>query len=280
MRRLGLLLLCLMFFTPAFSTEVKLPVRPVYQQTPVWCWAAVGSMVFDYYGVANLNCAGNQQCAVVALLHPKCDALCFSCVIPAGSLAVMNNMLKNYPAFARKMSGIDTRISTQPITKPLSLQELKQQIDKKMPVVAGISPSGYKSAGVSEHVALIVGYEGDNIIVNDPFPFQIAFTTDPYLKAGASKLDQEGQYKIAYSRFVNDLQWKETVYDIKCNGKDCRNGGPVLPPSCGQSCQTVAGTCGPFMHQPPRPLGGPCHCQFPLPYPPYSVVYQGRVSDL
>jgi hypothetical protein len=41
------------------------------------------------------------------------------------------------------------------------LSQVKQEINAGRPIVAGISPSGYMSqSNVSEHVALIVGYDG------------------------------------------------------------------------------------------------------------------------
>lgn len=45
-----------------------LPVPPRYQETPVWCWVAVGEMVFRYYGIPNMNGPGNYQCGVIGAL--------------------------------------------------------------------------------------------------------------------------------------------------------------------------------------------------------------------
>jgi hypothetical protein len=265
----ALLIGFLLFPTITFSQN-QLSVRPVYQLTPVWCWAAVGEMVFDYYGVANLNCAGSLQCAIIALVHPVCDQGCFNCPIPAGSLTTMNNMLNQYPVFASRQSGRSTRIATSTAQRALSLESVKEEIDEGRPIVAGISPSGYTTSVVSEHVALIVGYDGTELVVNDPFPFGTEFRGNPYIAAGGVELD-EGQYKIAYSSFIDRLKWRETIYRIRCTGSGCRAGGEPLPPACGRSCQTSAGRCGPFFNQPPLPLSSPCWCG--TPYGPA----QGRV---
>lgn len=258
------------------AARKHLDITPVYQQTPVWCWAAVGEMVFAYYGVANINPVGNFQCGIVALLHPVCDMNCLNCPVPAGSLATMNAMLTRYPTFASQVSGRGTQISTIVTERPLTLTEVRAEIEADRPIVAGISPSGYRTFGVSEHVALIIGYDGDDLIVNDPFPFVPSeFLGNPYLAAGGRGL-MTGQYRISYDRFVTRLQWRETIYGFRCSGPGCLVGGgdgPDAPPEIlyGRSCQTTVGTCGPFFDQPALPLGSPCYCA--TPYGPVS----GRV---
>lgn len=249
--------------------SIVLEVSPVYQQTPVWCWAAVGEMVFSYYGVSNINPYGNMQCGIVALLHPACSANCGNCVVPAGSLTTMNDMLTRYPAFASSVTATATRISTTVARWPLSLAGVRTEIDAGRPVVAGISPSGYRNAGVSEHVALIIGYDGSDLIVNDPFPFVLAFSGDPYINAGGTRIVR-GQYRIPYGRFVQVLQWQESIYDIRCLGRNCRNIDKLDAPdddepivAYGRSCQTPITTCGPFYNQPALPVGSSCYCATP-----------------
>jgi hypothetical protein len=92
MRKLIVLLMMAVGW-PASTKASELLIDPVYQQTPVWCWAAVGEMVFTHYGVANINPAGNFQCGIIALLHPICNQDCRACQVGAGSLSTMNNML-------------------------------------------------------------------------------------------------------------------------------------------------------------------------------------------
>lgn len=53
---------------------------------------------------------------------------------------------------------------------------MKKEIDEGRPIIVGVSPSGFKIKGISQHMALIVGYDdssGDlKLTVNDPFPFE------------------------------------------------------------------------------------------------------------
>jgi len=253
--------------------RADLGISPVYQRTPVWCWAAVGEMVFEHFGVENINPAGNYQCGILALLHPICNQNCLNCVVPAASLATMNNMLTQYPRVAGQVTRTSTTIATRVSSQRLSLSMLQSELDAGRPVVAGISPSGYKVSGISEHVALIVGYDGADLIVNDPFPFRAAFAHDPYRIAGGDE-NEPGQYSIPYNAFVTRLNWRESIYDIRCRGIDCRRTGgggrissdrgdhdsPPPPPRMGRSCQTSVGRCGPFYNQPALPVGASCWC--------------------
>ena len=249
------------------SAQEVLDIAPVYQQTPVWCWAAVGEMVFDWFGVRNINPAGNYQCGIIALLHPICNMNCFNCPVPAGSLATMNNMLRQYPAFASQVTQTSTQITTAVSATRLSMASVRREIDAGRPIVTGISPSGYQLANVSEHVALIVGYDEDDLIVNDPFPFALAFSGNPYLAAGGEELDR-GQYQISYEAFVQRLRWRETIYRLRCSGSGClgadgdQDDAPVQS-ATGRSCQTPYGRCGPFYDQPALPLGSACYCASP-----------------
>jgi hypothetical protein len=267
--------------TGSSAAASELSISPVYQQTPLWCWAAVGEMVFEHYGVANINPYGNFQCGIIALLHPVCNQSCGNCVVGAGSLDTMTNMITRYPTFASGVTSTSTRIRATPIKGRLSFDDLQNEIDAGRPIVAGISPSGYRHAGVSEHVALIVGYDGRDLIVNDPFPFATAFSGDPYEAAGGEQIGR-GQYQIRYSSFANDLQWRETIYGIRCSGSDCADVESTAdndeseeddyeeaaPVRSGRSCVTPVTRCGPFYNQAPLPLGSPCWCA--TPYGPSS----------
>lgn len=209
--------------TSSIFAQKTLNIEPVFQRTPVWCWVAVGEMVFNYYGVTNINPRGDYQCGIIALIHPVCNQDCRNCPVPAGSGQRMVNMLTQYPSFASGVSGTETNISVRMLNRALSLSELKSEIDAGRPVIAGISPSGYQATGVSEHVALVIGYNNNNLIVNDPFPFRtIAFSGDPYEIAGGQEIDS-GQYLVDYSAFVDKLNWRESIFDIKCAGKSCSN---------------------------------------------------------
>lgn len=266
--RITLAILLFLAIQPLPASD--LAIDPVQQSTPVWCWAAVGEMVFEHYGVANINPARDFQCGIIALLHPVCDQNCYNCQVPAGSLSTMNNMLKQYPSFASRVTRTSTRLRTLARTTSISLSQVRREIDNGRPVVAGISPSGYSVGGVSQHVALIVGYDESDLIVNDPFPFGHA-DGDPYIAAGATATEP-GQYVIAYRSFVDRLRWRETIYGIRCSGSDCVGGEvddsiPEPAPSprpttrYGRSCATPVTRCGPFYDQPALPLGSSCWCQ-------------------
>lgn len=253
------------------SGSANLAISPVYQQTPVWCWAAVGEMVFRHFGVRPINPV-SFQCGILALVHPVCNQNCMNCVIPAGSLSTMNNMLTQYPQAASQVSGTSTSLTTRTSGNRLSLSLLQDELDAGRPVVAGISPSGYRAAGISEHVALIVGYDGSDLIVNDPFPFRAAFVGDPYEAAGGDQY-RSGQYHISYNAFASRLNWRESIYGIHCRGTGCRRTGGGYPtedpggsdrrPAMGRSCQTTVGRCGPFYNQPALPVGSSCWCATP-----------------
>lgn len=272
--RIVAFLVCIFLVSAARAGELS--IEPVYQRTPMWCWAAVGEMIFRHYGVANINPGGDFQCGILALLHPVCNQNCYNCPVPAGSLSTMNNMLTQYPSFAGRVTRTSTRVSTSPRSSRLTLAEVRAEIDAGRPIVAGISPSGYNVSNVSQHVALIVGYDGNDLIVNDPFPFGTRyFNGDPYEAAGGAAVAR-GQYRIPYRQFVERLQWRESIYRIRCSGPDCAGSDASddrpAPPEpyrqrseiqYGRSCRTPVTRCGPFYNQPAQPLGSACWCATP-----------------
>jgi hypothetical protein len=296
MRKISTLLIVLSISWSAGAEELY--IDPVYQQTPVWCWAAVGEMVFTHYGVEVINPAGNFQCGIIALLHPICNQDCRNCIVPAGSLATMNNMLTQYPEVASRVTGTSTHITTRTRGSRLSLSEVQAEIDGGRPIVAGISPSGYQISNVSQHVALIVGYDDEDLIVNDPFPFDTnAFAGNPYEAAGGQEVAR-GQFQIPYAQFVTRLRWRESIYGIRCSGSSCSNSGDdddddyesdsdddgdrdygrgrvTTPPPVqyGRSCASRTGQCGPFYNQPAQPVGTQCWCATPW-GPAAGVVVQ------
>jgi hypothetical protein len=54
----------LFVISPGAGWATKLEIFPVCQQTPVWCWAAVGEMVFRYYDVPTINTRCGYQCGI------------------------------------------------------------------------------------------------------------------------------------------------------------------------------------------------------------------------
>ena len=272
--RTGILLLAL--FAPFMTARAgsQLDIDPQFQETPEWCWVTVGEMVFRYYGVADINPVGNFQCGIIALLGPACNMNCGNCVVPAGRLATIRNMLVQYSQTASAMTHTSTYVHALATERALSMDDIKDEIDANRPIVAGVSPSGNPPSVGSEHVALIVGYDGSDVIVNDPFPYDRVFPTDPYTAAGGHEL-KEGQYQIDRDTFVARLKWRESVYDIRCSGSDCEEDSHSTSSAerersdadndsnqqeYGRSCQTSYGRCGPFYNQPALPLGAACWC--------------------
>jgi hypothetical protein len=196
------------------AQQRTLNIRPVAQSTPVWCWAAVGEMVFRHYDVPTISPAGDYQCGIVGGLGGPCWDDCRRCIIPAGQMTNIAAMIVHYPRLAEQLTGRRTRdLDAVPLAATLSPDEIVAEIDQGRPLVAGISPSGMRyPGGLAEHVALVVGYRrgaGDlRLVVNDPYPF--APGNDPYQRAGAKWL-QPGQYLIGHSTLVRHLGWNSTI---------------------------------------------------------------------
>lgn len=228
-RRLAVALLLLMAAgTGAAPGKAEsLDIDPQMQRTRVWCWLAVGEMIFSHYGVPNLNPMGNFQCGIIGVVtlgtgYHACSMDCRRCEFPAGSAENMRYMLETYPVRARQLEGVgSTGIAVELRSSPLSKRSLVREIDAGNPVVAGINPSGRPPGAppVSQHVALVVGYEDDGeiLIVNDPYPFYVDGWHNPYLASGGEELEPL-QYRIAYSDFRHGLDWAEsmtlTSYDL------------------------------------------------------------------
>ncbi|MGA7415148.1 MAG: C39 family peptidase, partial [Bryobacteraceae bacterium] len=192
-----------------------LPIQPATQQKDMWCWLTVGEMVFTYYKVRNLNPNGFYQCGIIGVLLPHlCGLDCTKCAALGGGMGMrqfITDMLKKYPPAANSPP-----INSDFVIKkrPLTAQQVKDEIDANRPVIAGISTSGQLKYP-PEHVALIVGYEEVDgklrLRVNDPYPFGI---NDPYLKAGAQK-NCGGSYYIDYETFCNKMAWDAAWWHIQ-----------------------------------------------------------------
>ena len=80
--------LCLLGASAGSSEAGSLSIRPVIQKASVWCSAAVGEMVFDYFHVPNVNPAGHFQCGILGVLAAgkqwqECAYRCERCPVPA-----------------------------------------------------------------------------------------------------------------------------------------------------------------------------------------------------
>ena len=197
---------------PAASGRT-LAIEPVLQQTKVWCWLAVGEMVFRHYGIKNANPGGNFQCGIIGTLmsDTECSTGCFNarCIRPSGSNLATVRMLKDYAWLASR------RVLTADEGYELPFAAIKANIDDGRPIIAGISPIRRQYYDGAEHVALIVGYEtkgsGVNVIVNDPFPYPPM--GNPYTRNGAVALS-DFRYRMPLRNFTQNLFWHWSIHNI------------------------------------------------------------------
>jgi hypothetical protein len=219
------------------AAEVKLHIPPVFQERPNWCWAAVGEMVFKYYYVPAAH-GTDYQCGIVQS-RKLCTGIpnCAECDFPAGDEATMVNMLEQYPLMARRGgTGGDIALTVQSKTGSLSEAEVKKEINEGRPIIVGVSPSGFKVDGVSQHMALIIGYDDSSgalmLTVNDPFPFEadrFLWIANPYQPNMDMSGENDGQYEISFERFHSKIRWRQTIYQITCTGHDCPSDTHHVP---------------------------------------------------
>lgn len=196
--------------------DERLPIQPVIQQSPVWCWAAVGEMVLRCFDFPTVNPAGNYQSGIAGSLGGQCSFNCGTCITAIGSAQNLMTVLENYQEVAERFVGRGGERFSVSDQGPLDPDEIVGAIDEGSPIIAGINPSGsgwrYPS-GMSEHVSLIVGHregrDGLTLVVNDPMPYRIT-PFDPYLRAGG-RSNRPGQYLIGYDAFVDLLGYKDTI---------------------------------------------------------------------
>lgn len=213
---------------------VDLPVPPVMQQTPVYCWAASGEMIFQYYHVPSGFGGPSDQASIVRSTggpFSPCWNNPGGCIWPAGTSDTILFMLHTYPEVSRMLTGNQSipRIMASFQNLPLTESQLKQQIDKGQPVLIALNPS-MNGAHVPEHAIVLTGYHYAPppaapmappimwVVLNDPFPYFQVMPTTPYLVlggvAGTSGLDRL-RFGVPYSALVNQLSWVWTFYDIK-----------------------------------------------------------------
>jgi Papain-like cysteine protease AvrRpt2 len=220
--------------TLTMAEEARLHIPPVYQERPSWSWAAVGEMVFKYYYVPAAH-RTDYQCGIaqgqkLCLETPNC----LECDLPSGDEASMVRMLEQYPVMA-KLGGTagDTALTVQLKNGSLSDAEVKKELDEGRPIIAGVSPSGFKIGEISQHMALIVGYKESSgalmLTVNDPFPFEddrFLWIGNPYQPNMDMSGENTGQYEVSFERFRSKIKWKQTLYRIACTGKGCPPDNP------------------------------------------------------
>ena len=190
-----------------------LDIAPVNQQTKVWCWLAIGEMVFQHFGVRNNNPGGNFQCGIIGTImsETECYGNCFNtrCIRPSGSNYATVRMLKDYAWMSSKrVFGADEGFE-------LPFAAIKANIDAGKPIIAGVSPTRRQYYDGAEHVALIVGYKtgpgGVKLVVNDPFPYPPM--GNPYTRNGATALSAY-QYEMPMRDFTQGLYWHWSIHNI------------------------------------------------------------------
>jgi hypothetical protein len=216
------IILLSMLSTLAFPNTLR--VNPVYQETPEWCWLAVAEMLFTYFGIPPVRRDGAPfQCQLAAFEgghFSVCRQNCAACPVTAGSVNMLANLIRRYPHFIveqdndQRVKGLNADVVDRPLTK----EEIRQQLLDARPIVAFIDPSGRTI--LRTHVVLIVGWSLKNdefwLEVDDPFPYQtIVGTNSPYQNAGGSDNAPRGLvHQIPYNSFKDDLNWNASIYNI------------------------------------------------------------------
>jgi hypothetical protein len=210
------------------AAEVKLHIPPVFQERPSWCWIAVGEMVFKYYYVPVVD-RTDYQCGI-AQGRDLCVGIpnCLECDFQPGDDITMVNMLEQYPVMATQgRTAGDIRLTVQSKGGTLSEVEVRNELDHGRPIIAEVSPRGFKVDDIPQHMALIVGYDDSSgevvLTVNDPFPFEddrFMWIGTPYPRTKVSDA-KDGQYEIRLERFRSKLKWTKTMYGITCTGQGC-----------------------------------------------------------
>jgi hypothetical protein len=199
--------------TSSSANANELKISPVEQQTKVWCWLATGEMIFKYFNIPNLNPGGNYQCGIIGSIfyNTPCNNNCFNsnCIIGSGSNANTVRMLKDYAWLSSK------KVFSCQEAYELNFSTIKFNIDKKKPILCGISPSRKQYYSGAEHVVVLIGYrtihDTTYVIINDPFPYPNY--DNPYLKANATII-QKNQYLIGLQTFTNNMFWHWSLSDI------------------------------------------------------------------
>jgi hypothetical protein len=196
-------------------SHAALDIPAIAESKPGWGWAAVGQMVMDFYGVPPLYGADNWQCSLADYLTGV-----QACEAPTGMSAdqATLKLIQGYSVFAHKFFGEDPVVMRYQQHKVLSPIESVHEIRFERPFIAIVQPPKMNAGDKGgKNVVLVVGYDGSpdslKLIVNDPRQYQVG--ADPYVDAGAQKLDVNGQYEIGYADFVQQMKWTATIDWIK-----------------------------------------------------------------
>jgi hypothetical protein len=206
--------------SPGLGGSRTLAIAPSIQQTQVWCWATAAEMLFRYYGLPNANPFGNYQCGIVAAwFGGQCFQNCGLCQFAVGPMSNMQQVITRYGTFLT-LNGIPSRsLNATLLFRGLSAPEVKNEIDAGRPIVVGIAPGGgFALPNASQHIAVVIGYDYsrgvEEVIVNDPYPFDLIPAPNPYLVAGGSRFGV-GQFRIQIAALTIGLGWANTIYQIQ-----------------------------------------------------------------
>jgi len=195
--------------------HAELDIPAIAEKQAGWSWAAVGQMVMDFYNIPPLYGAENWQCSLADYLTGV-----QACEAPKGMSAEQASLklLQGYPTFAHKFFGEDPVVMRYQQHKVLSPIDAIHEIRFERPFIAVVQPPKMTDADKGGNaVVLVVGYQGSpddlKLIVNDPRGYSVG--ADPYVDAGAQKLDENGQYAISYKDFVQQMKWTGTIDWIK-----------------------------------------------------------------
>ena len=205
--------------TPASKT---LLITPSIQQTSSWCWATSAQMVLRFYNYLSVNPV-SPQCGIVAVwFGGQCAVDCTSCQSGIGAMSNEQYVINNYGPFLFQ-SGYSQSYSvirSTLVPYALSMNDIVNEISQNRPVIIGIAPEGgWALPNVSQHIAVLVGYDISNgksdVVVNDPYPFNLDTSRpNPYLFAGATS-PQLGQYVLPRLTLVQNMAWANTIYQIQ-----------------------------------------------------------------
>jgi hypothetical protein len=179
-------------------------------------------MIFQYYGIPNMNPGGDYQCGLVAVYfgryYPACNYSCYQCVASIPSMDQEQLLINGYGGLVNSY-GIPSRIlSSSLLFSALPMQQVMVEIASGRPILAGITPGGISFPDQSQHAVVVVGYDTTvsppGLVVNDPFPYSAVGMPNPYLLSGAVQL-RPGQYLVAYASFVSALGWGNSLYQIQ-----------------------------------------------------------------
>lgn len=143
----------------ALPEAKELPVARVAQLTDNWCWAASGEMILNHYQSPRSQCEqathalGRSCCPPRNCGEPLADPDC-----DFGSFPMLESY--GFDVYARRA--------------PLTMERIKKEIAcREAPIAFSWKYDWVVNDGVSQpvgHMAVIVGYAGDQLRIIDPFP--------------------------------------------------------------------------------------------------------------